>query len=277
MTSAKKNGHHALTMLLHPEETPMTIPPPNRRSFVSYYEYAIQRLLASGITANQLESLWDFGLLAMDNVTGYFEGRSGKARMWTLKEAIRHVKETEEEAYYIEMDLRNLGGLNAVLGHSQANEVFSDIADIIRRTLSSVASDAVFFRHGGDEICAFLIDAKKQAILAAFEQVHENVAKLAADYNVDDIPHPKHPANKDMRGVGIHAGIIQLSLRHEKDATLVFREADIELERSKVKGNPADYWRDDSHFGKRKSAREDTVHEGTPSNRSKTTPDSSSL
>src|SRR5262245_57165606 len=58
------------------------------------------------------------------------------------------------------LDLKNLSGLNAVLGNSEANKVFSMIAAVVRRELSAIASDALFFRHGGDEMSAFLIDTQ---------------------------------------------------------------------------------------------------------------------
>ncbi len=87
----------------------MTIPPQRRRKkFVNFYEHAIQRLMASGITTEQIESLRDFGLMARCNVTGYYEGRSGKGRFWTLEEAIRHVKETGCQATIIPPHQRQL-------------------------------------------------------------------------------------------------------------------------------------------------------------------------
>ena len=212
----------------------MTIPPQRRRKkFVNFYEHAVQRLIASGITTEQIEGLRDFGLMARCNVTGYYEGRSGKGRFWTLEEAIRHVKETGKEAFYVEMDLRNLGGLNAAIGSTRANEVYSAIAAIVRSELSGVASKAAFFRHGGDETSAFLVNTTEQAVRAAFERVQQVVSKLATDYEVSDIPHPKHRDNENLRGVGVHFGMIRLSVQHEKDPTLVFRQADIELERGK--------------------------------------------
>lgn len=204
-----------------------------RRKFVNFYEHAVQRLIASGITMEQIESLRDFGLMPRCNVTGYYEGRSGKGRFWTLEEAIRHVKETAKDSFYVEMDLRNLGGLNAAIGSTRANEVFSAIAAIVRSELSAVACEAAFFRHGGDETSAFLVNTTEQAVREAIDRVHQDVAKLANDNEINDIPHPKHRDDDRFRGIGIHFGMVRLSARHEKDPTLVFKQADIELERSK--------------------------------------------
>ena len=139
--------------------------------------------------------------MARDAVTGYYEGRSGNGRLWTLEEAVRHVRQTGEEAYYVEMDLQNLGGLNAALGHTGANEVYSAVAAIARRELSAVASEAAFFRHGGDETCAFLVNTRRRAVRAALDRVRRGVAELAAEFGVNDIPHPKHQGGGEFRGM----------------------------------------------------------------------------
>jgi GGDEF domain-containing protein len=201
----------------------------SRMRFVNYYEHAIQRLIASGITTEQIDRLRDFGLMARDNVTGYYEGRSGRGRFWTLEQAIRHVKETGEEAFYVEMDLRNLGGLNAAIGSTRANEVFSAIATIVRDEFSAIASEAAFFRHGGDETSAYLVNTTKKSVQEAIERVHQDVAKLANEYEINDIQNPKHRDDDRFRGIGVHFGMVPLSAHHEKDPTLVFRHADIEM------------------------------------------------
>src|SRR5262249_6717740 len=123
--------------------------------FLDYDEACFQQILALGVTPEQVEALRPFGLLATDNVTGFHEGRSGPGRADTLRRSIHHAGQTGKECYYVEMDVRNLGGLNARLGHSKTNEVYAAIAAVIRAELS-VADVAVFFRHGGDEMSAFL-------------------------------------------------------------------------------------------------------------------------
>ena len=208
-------------------------PRPVRKRFVNYYEDALRRLVASGITPEQIDELRDYGLLAKDNVTGFWEGRSGHGRFWTLWQAIQHVKETGEQAFYVEMDSQNLGGLNVKFGHSGANEVFSEIATIAHRELSAVASEATFFRHGGDETSAYLIDTKEEAVGAAFARVQREVERLAMRYGVHDLPHSKYPGDKRVKGTGIHFGMCRIDANHEADPTLVFREADIEVELKK--------------------------------------------
>jgi diguanylate cyclase (GGDEF)-like protein len=204
-----------------------------RHRFASYYEDAVRKLRRRGFAPRQIKALRAYGLLATDNVTGFHEGRSGKGRISTLRRAIRHVKRTGEQAFYVEMDLRNLSGLNAALGHSRGNRVFARVAAIIRQELSGVASEADFFRHGGDEMSAFLIDTTEEAVQAAAEAVRSRVGRLAKRHGLDTIPHPKYQGDLRRRGIGVHFGACRLSAEYEQDPTLVFSAADTELERDK--------------------------------------------
>jgi GGDEF domain-containing protein len=166
-------------------------------------------------------------------VTGFHEGRCGDGRISTLRRAIQHVKRTGAQAFYVEIDVQNLSGLNAVLGHTEANGVYAEIAGFIRQELSVVASVATFFRHGGDEMSAFLIDSSKKAVEAAMETVQSRVRRLARRSHLDAIPHPKHQDDARWWGIGVYFGVCMLLADHEKDPTIVFRDADTELERRK--------------------------------------------
>jgi GGDEF domain-containing protein len=210
---------------------PTTRPTPVR--FAGYHEEAVERILELGVTPSQIEALREYGLLADDNVTGFHEGRSGPGRLATLRRAICHTAQTGQECCYVEMDVQNLGGLNAVLGHTRANEVYAAIAALVRCELSSVAATAVFFRHGGDEMSAVLIGTKEQALQAAFATVRRKVADLARRCQVDDIPHPKHPDDPCWRGTGVCFGMAWLLPEHEHDPTVVFHLADADVARSK--------------------------------------------
>jgi GGDEF domain-containing protein len=213
---------------------------PSRRPFLDYHDYVVQQLLDLGITRQQIEALREYGLFACDTVTGYHEGRSGKGRSFTLRQAIQHTKETGEEAFYVEFDLRNLSGLNAALGHSKTNEVFAAIAAIVRKELAAVASDSSFYRHGGDEMSAFLIDATDHGIRAAFEHVHAAVARLAREYHAQEIPHPKHRDDARYSGTGVHFGLCKILGTDESDPTRVFQVVDKEVQLSKEAGGATD-------------------------------------
>lgn len=198
--------------------------------FVGYFEDATARLRGMGLSPDLIEALRAFGLLAADNVTGFHEGRSGGGRVSTLRRVIRHVRQSGEQAFYVEMDVQNLGGLNAALGHSGSNRVFAEMAEVVRREFTAAASEAVFFRHGGDEMSAFLIDTTEAAVRSALDAVRVRVGALARRRRLEAIPHPKFPTDGRRRGIGIHFGMCRILAAHEADPTVVFAEADAELE-----------------------------------------------
>lgn len=203
-----------------------------RNKFLNYYEQAMKEIIALGITPQQMAVLKKYGLLANDNVTGFMEGRSGEGRYQTLVQAIQHVKQTGEQAFYVEMDLQNLGGINAKLGHTGANDVYAAIANVIKQQLQAVSSDSAFFRHGGDEMSAILIDTTPQNIETAFQKISQLTLQIAQKYNVHDIAHPKHN-DSNYTGTGVHHGVAQILPQHETNPGLVFREADNRLELNK--------------------------------------------
>lgn len=202
-------------------------------TFKGYYEDILAKLMELGLSSIQIDQLRKYGVPATDSVTGFYEGRSGEGRISTLWRAIDHIKRTGQVAFYIEMDLRNLGGLNAVLGHSGANEIFAKIASVISKEFKLACSTAILFRHGGDELSAFLIDTSEAAAMRAIRTIRNRVRKLANDYRLNNIPHPKFPGNVRRQGFGVHFGTCQLSADHENNPALVFMEADIKLERGK--------------------------------------------
>ena len=205
----------------------------SRSRFSDYHEEAVRVILALGITPGQLETLMEYGLLAEDSVTGYYEGRSGTGRFATLLRAIQHVRQLGERVFYVEMDFQNLGGLNATLGHTGANEVYRAVAAIARHELSAVASQASFFRHGGDETSAFLVNTTEPCVRAAMEVIRQRVFKLAKDKNLHEIPHGKDRQCDSLRGIGVHFGLCEVMAEHEQNPTLVFQMADTELEQGK--------------------------------------------
>ncbi len=205
----------------------------NRNKFRDYYQKALEEIIALGITPEQMVILKKYGLLANDNVTGFYEGRSGEGRYQTVLQAIQHVKQTGEMAYYVEMDLQNLGGINSVLGHTGANEIYTAIASEIKNNLQSVSSESAFFRHGGDEMSAILIDTTEQAIASAFDKITKNIYQIAEKFNVHNTPHPKHPNDENHVGTGVHYGLSQITPQHEQNPSLIFKEADTRLEFNK--------------------------------------------
>lgn len=115
------------------------------KNFHGCYEEVLATLKKMGPSLKEIEAQRDYGLLATD----FHEGRFGQGRISTLRRAIQHVKLTGEDSFYVEIDFRNRGGLNAALGNTAANEVYGSIAGIIHNGLTPVASRAIFFRQRG--------------------------------------------------------------------------------------------------------------------------------
>src|SRR5262245_39419203 len=159
-----------------------------RKKCLDYYEEAERRIAALGVTAGQLAALKEYGLLADDNVTGFHEARFGKARFSTLLRVIRHVKETGEAALYVEVDVGSLGAPNAAVGHTRPNHFYARVASLVRSELSPAASEGIFFRHGGDEMSAFLVGTTEEALRAAFRSAQRLVEAAARECGLHGIP-----------------------------------------------------------------------------------------
>lgn len=204
-----------------------------RKAFESYLDKAKNEIAALGLAGEQVEILMRYGLLAVDNVTGFQEARSGHARFETLKAAVQHVIETQERAFYVEMDLKNLGGLNARLGHARTNEVFSKIAGLIQVFLKGAGQDSAFFRHGGDEMSTIVVASNRRRLETAIHKINQSVQELAEQYHLQDIENPKHLDDPRFFGIGVHFGVVEIQPEHASDPKAVFQEADVLLEQNK--------------------------------------------
>lgn len=97
----------------------------------------------------------------VDTVTGFATGMN---RLPVLLRVSIASKKGERKFYYIEIDVRNLGGLNAALGtHSEANRIFRRMAKVVQTHLQKLIEnehDLCSFRHGGDEF-SFVLNPTK--------------------------------------------------------------------------------------------------------------------
>ena len=205
----------------------------HRKRFRGFYEKAHKTIADLGLTPQQIDVLREFGLLATDNVTGFQEGRSGPARFETLKDAIRHVTVTGERAYYISMDLQNLGGLNSKLGHTGANEVFSRIAGIIEVFLAAMGKDVVLFRHGGDELSAMIFNVNDFRLSATFQKITQAIEELSGQFGLEYLEHPKNPGDPRYFGTGLHFAIVPIRPEDASHPQRIFQTADVLLEQRK--------------------------------------------
>jgi GGDEF domain-containing protein len=129
-----------------------------RREFFSLAQsFGLEAGAASGLYAMLLQG-------RADTLTG-FEGDAD--RVDTVLKAAGEAKRTGTGAVYVEVDVRNLGGLNRSLGRAKADAAFARMASIADREMRSVSDlgDAWPFRHGGDEF-SFVIVARRPGISA---------------------------------------------------------------------------------------------------------------
>ena len=201
---------------------------------------------------NALELFRKAGGEHVDAVTGF---ETGDGRISTIERAMHFVSEHATQdvaAFYVEIDIRNLGGLNTVLGHGAANTVFHDVAVIVQSEMGAVGGDIASFRHGGDELSFVLVGqgVSQDAINAGLERAKQRVAQYVRDthfkiadgseHSLADIAHPKHLEDAGSRGTGITYGVAEITpagalgpdaLRTQ--TTKVLGRADQQIERMK--------------------------------------------
>lgn len=174
------------------------------------------------------------GAESTDVVTGF---APAKDRRPTVSRAIESVGASQfDNAFYVEVDIRNLGGLNAVLGHTGADDVYSRMARITEQHIESLRTDdhTCSFRHGGDEFSFVVVgagntQAKVEAALAAADR---EIQKYVASENLAGIEHPKHRGDASKSGAGIVFGVSRI---HGQDQLAdVFSAADKVVEQKKL-------------------------------------------
>lgn len=190
-----------------PGGAPAPVPPrrsPGAPSFVSEAQFREQNVRAEAKRLGLKEGEVQDVLQAAGNdlkhpVTG-FEPRAD--RLPTMKRAIDFAKKTGERVYYVEIDVRNLGGLNKAVGMDAANADMKVMAGIIREEMAAVGADVVCGQHGGDEMHVIAVGpgATKQAIEARMAIAQQRIAEYARARGIDGVPHTK--AGK-APGVGI--------------------------------------------------------------------------
>jgi GGDEF domain-containing protein len=198
------------------------------------HDELIERMRKEGFTQELSDALWanDSGIVT-DAVTGW--GRA-EERYPSVLRAILHVSATDEAAFYIEIDIRNLGGLNHKLGHTGANKIYRAFTDAIQKELAKLPADMVPFRHGGDEVSVLLVGPgiTQADVEEAMEEATRRALEIAAKEGLSDLPHPKHPGQDGRRGTGITFGIAKVM--HSDTPEKIFTAADLRLEIKKDGG-----------------------------------------
>lgn len=165
-----------------------------------------------------------------DNLTGF---DNKEARDATLERAIAHVGESKDRGFYVEADLRNLGGLNHTFGATGANTHFRAFTDLFAAEMRAIAdADVSLFRHGGDEFAAVIVgNTTPEQVQSAIAAAERKVAEYVTEQGMADIPHPKHKGDATFNGTGITAAFGEID---EADTVKkITSDVDQEIERKK--------------------------------------------
>jgi len=173
-----------------------------------------------------------------DGLTGFEKAADREST--TLK-AAEYVAKTGGAALYVEIDVRNMGGLNDRLGRQKTDQIFAQIAGIVERemmagSLSSLG-DAWPFRHGGDEFSFVVVGRRPGIGLAQLEfATVACLTRAAAEVQARTKDYAGVPRKKDNgrhpSGTGIVWAVsaIQPGMEPEK----IFRTADLKIEQKKA-------------------------------------------
>ena len=86
------------------------------------------------------------------------------------------MQQSGDSACALMMDLDYFKNINDIYGHIVGDEVLQQIADTLN---SRFRSGDLFGRYGGEELCAFLINADKTEIIRVAQSLRESVERLS--------------------------------------------------------------------------------------------------
>jgi GGDEF domain-containing protein len=198
----------------------------------------------------EAEALYDRDVRAFvearDVVTGF---QGARHRLPTVRNALAYVQQNPDaRAFYIEADVRNLSGLNAHLGHNNADTVYQRLAKTAEERLKTLPGQLHAFRHGGDEISFVVVGPRDDLSLAEVEAALASAARdnlgyaasaaftsLAPDskgqrIRLRDVPHPKY---KGQRGTGLIHAVAEIA-PDRKDFNDIIRAAERRVESRKL-------------------------------------------
>lgn len=169
-----------------------------------------------------------------------------KDRKPTIARAIELVRKTGGKAFYLSVDVSNLGGMTDVLGHALADAVFSGEGRILQSALQQIQGlDVIPFRHGGDEF-SFVVafadpdideDTANSLIQEAADKASRQVQSYASTLGINDLPHRKYIGEAEKYGTGIYIGVRDI-LANETPEQISDR-ADERSAQAKNEGKPS--------------------------------------
>ncbi|MGJ7510674.1 hypothetical protein [Variovorax sp. GT1P44] len=151
--------------------------------------------------------------ILLDEITGFWS----RDRHAVAEQALLYGEAHRVEVFYVCVDIRNVGGANAVLNWTGvADRIFKPFAGFLKKALvETLAGHAqcMLFRQGGDEFSAVVAgvpgsafaQADLERALTGFES---EVRDYATRMGFDDIPNPKGMIDP---GVGVFYALAPLS------------------------------------------------------------------
>lgn len=136
-------------------------------------------------------------------------------RIGTLIKAMAYFKEHYPRvlAGYVEVDVRNLGGLNDNLTRGDSDNVFKYMSDTTDKHMRSLKADVISFRHGGDEFSFVVVGQVATILLDNVKTVLTEAETAVAAY----VKHKKirQQRRKDVTIEGVHEPEITLLNQHK--------------------------------------------------------------
>ncbi|HET9679482.1 MAG TPA: JAB domain-containing protein, partial [Gammaproteobacteria bacterium] len=146
-------------------------------------------------------------------------------RVRAVANARKYATDNPGQAFYIEADIANLGGLNAARGSSGANTAYREIANRVKDALAAAGGRVIPFRHGGDEFSFVVVGADKAAVDAAVQQAKQAVARYTQEEGLADLPH-----SKAGRQTGVGVTLADTPITPDKTVQQILQDADKRLE-----------------------------------------------
>lgn len=197
------------------------------------------------VTGEDAESLYESaGGTAKDPLTGFDRASD---RIPTLQNVMGEVTNRGTSAYYVEADIRNLGGLNRQFGRAGADEIYSKITETVDKHLKALNVEMASFRHGGDEF-SFIVVSKdpngtnelgQEALIKALDSAQEELKQIFEEEFKEKFPglqqleHAKYPNDPSKRGTGVTFGTS--GIKANDSVEHILQTADRELEANKLR------------------------------------------
>jgi hypothetical protein len=117
-------------------------------------------------------------------------------------------------AFYVEIEIHNLGGLNEQAGSaSAANEHLAAYARVVGHALDGLDAHAVMFRQGGPRFSAVVYadeTVDQGAVQDAMQQAQATIESYVRSEGLSAATYPKDPDDPGAGGAGIHFGVARI-------------------------------------------------------------------